>query len=127
MSYKVKEVADMVGITVRMLHHYDQIGLLKPQSVNSAGYRLYGDNDLEKLQQILFFKELDFSLKQIKELMDSPGFDRHETLRSHRTLLVKKKGTARKKIIKTVDSTIQSIQGGKTMTTKKKICLKHSI
>lgn len=120
MSYKVKEVADMVGITVRMLHHYDQIGLLKPQSVNSAGYRLYGDNDLEKLQQILFFKELDFSLKQIKELMDSPGYDRHETLRSHRTLLVKKKERL-ENIIKTVDNTIQSIQGGKTMTTKKEM------
>ncbi len=117
MNYKVKEVADMVGITVRMLHHYDQIGLLKPQSVNSAGYRLYGDSDLEKLQQILFFKELDFSLKQIKELMDSPGFDRNETLRSHRKLLVEKKKRL-ENIIKTVDKTIQSAQGGTTMKTK---------
>ena len=67
MYYKIKEVADMVGISVRMLHHYDKIGLLKPESISPAGYRLYSDKDLETLQQVLFFKELEFSLKDIKE------------------------------------------------------------
>ena len=66
MSYKVKEVRDMVGVSVRTLHYYDQIGLLKPESMSAAGYRLYTDGDLERLQQILFFKELDFSLQEIK-------------------------------------------------------------
>ena len=58
MPYKIKEVADIVGISVRALHHYDQVGLLKPESVTTAGYRLYTDHDLERLQQVLFFKEL---------------------------------------------------------------------
>ncbi|QUI22597.1 MerR family transcriptional regulator [Vallitalea pronyensis] len=117
MRYKVKEVADMVGITIRMLHHYDKIGLLKPQSVNAAGYRLYSDSDLERLQQVLFFKELDFSLNQIKELLDDPGFDRHKALKSHRQLLLEKKKRL-ESIIKTVDRTIQAVQGGTTMKTK---------
>lgn len=114
MSYRVKEVADMVGISVRMLHHYDRIGLLKPESVSPAGYRLYADKDLERLQQVLFFKELDFSLKQIKEILDSPGFDRKESLESHRQLLIQKKKRL-EKIIKTVDKTIKVIEGGKDM------------
>lgn len=56
MSYKVKEVADIIGVSVRALHHYDQIGLLRPESVSPAGYRLYSDHDLERLQQVLFLK-----------------------------------------------------------------------
>lgn len=111
MSYKVKEVAEMVGISVRMLHHYDKIELLKPESVSPAGYRFYADRDLERLQLILFFKELDFSLKQIKEILDSPGFDRKEALKSHRTLLVEKMKRL-EKIIETVDTTIKVIEGG---------------
>ena len=66
MYYQVKEVADLTGVSVRMLHHYDAIGLLKPESLSPAGYRLYTDQDLARLQQVLFFKELDFSLQAIK-------------------------------------------------------------
>lgn len=115
MSYKVKEVARMVGVTVRMLHHYDDIGLLKPQSVSTAGYRLYSDSDLVRLQQILFFKELDFSLKQIKELMGSPHYNQYETLKSHRQLLINKRERL-DKIISTVDRTIEAVKGGKMMS-----------
>ncbi len=64
MEMTVKEVADLVGISVRTLHHYDSINLLKPDNTTEAGYRLYNDKSLEKLQQILFFKELDFPLKK---------------------------------------------------------------
>ncbi|MDP4143345.1 MAG: MerR family transcriptional regulator [Bacillota bacterium] len=117
MSYKVKEVADIVGISVRTLHHYDQIGLLKPESISPAGYRLYTDKDLERLQQILFFKELDFNLQEIKEVLDSPGFDRKHALKAHRELLIEKKKRL-EKIIKSVDSTIDSIEGGIEMGKK---------
>jgi len=73
MPYKIKEVADMVGVTVRTLHHYDQAGLLKPGSVTTTGYRLYSDSDIERLQHILFFKELGFRLHEIKRNPGQPG------------------------------------------------------
>lgn len=65
---KVKEIADLVGISVRTLHHYDQIGLLIPDKTTEAGYRVYSDENLETLQQILFFRELGFPLKKLKRL-----------------------------------------------------------
>lgn len=91
MPYKVKEVADLVGISVRTLHHYDEIGLLKPESISPAGYRLYTDRDLERLQQILFFKELDFNLQEIKKILDNPNFHRELALELHKELLIEKK------------------------------------
>jgi len=69
MYYKIKEVSDMVGISVRILHYYDKIGLLKPESTSPAGYRFYTEKDLERLQQVLFFKELEFSLQEIKDII----------------------------------------------------------
>lgn len=72
----VKQVSALTGVSVRTLQFYDEIGLLKPTSVTEAGYRLYGDGALEVLQQILFFKELDFSLKEIKAILENPSFDR---------------------------------------------------
>src|SRR5690625_7159532 len=77
---KVKEVAELVGISVRTLHHYDEIGLLIPSETTDVGYRIYSDENLETLQQILFFKELGFPLKKIKEIIDSPSFERQEAL-----------------------------------------------
>lgn len=110
MFYKVKEVSKIVGISVRALHHYDEIGLLKPENLTEAGYRLYSDKDLERLQQILFFKELDFSLQEVKEILDNPNFDRKRALKSHKELLVEKKKRI-EKIIKSVEKTIDSIEG----------------
>ena len=69
---KVKEVSQLTGVSVRTLHHYDDIGLLTPDCTTEAGYRLYSDDNLATLQQILFFRELGFSLKKIKELLTSP-------------------------------------------------------
>lgn len=109
--YKVKEVADMVGISVRTLHHYDEIGLLKPETVTPAGYRLYSDKDLERLQQILFFKELDFDLKKIKEILDDPKFDRKRALELHMELLIKKRDRLNK-IIECVENTLNSVERG---------------
>ncbi|MHB9941897.1 MerR family transcriptional regulator [Clostridium sporogenes] len=117
MHYRVKEVADMAGISVRMLHHYDKIDLLKPESINTAGYRLYSDENLDRLQQILFFKELNFPLQEIKIILDSPNFNRKEALKTHRQLLLEKK-IRLEKIIQSVDKTIDSIEGGIKMDKK---------
>lgn len=87
----VKQVSDLTGISVRMLHYYDEIGLLKPSSVTEAGYRLYDDKALETLQQILFFKELDIPLKEVKEIMTSPHFNKMEALENQKKLLILKR------------------------------------
>ncbi|WP_061310850.1 MerR family transcriptional regulator [Clostridium botulinum] len=110
MHYKIKEVADMAGISVRMLHHYDKIGLLDPESVSAAGYRLYSDENLDRLQQILFFKELNFPLQEIKIILDSPNFNKKEALETHRQLLLEKK-LRLEKIIQSVNKTINSMEG----------------
>ena len=76
----VKEVSLLTGVSVRTLHHYDAIGLLKPTRVTEAGYRLYDDTALRRLQTILLFRQLQFPLKEIREILDSPGFDPMEAL-----------------------------------------------
>ena len=88
---KVSEVAKLTGVTVRTLHYYDEIGLLKPSKVTEAGYRLYSNADLEILQQILFFRELDFSLSDIREIMLNPTYSRETALQNHRELLLQKR------------------------------------
>ena len=88
---KINEVAKLTGITVRTLHYYDEIGLLKPSETTETGYRLYDHHDLEILQQILFFKELEFPLSEIKEIMNSPQYDKKEALVKQRTLMHKKR------------------------------------
>lgn len=87
----VKEVAGLTGISVRTLQYYDEIGVFKPTCVSDAGYRMYDDEALNTLQQILFFKELDFSLKEIKSIMDNPDFDRTEIFRRQKDLLKEKR------------------------------------
>ena len=83
----VKEVSRITGVSVRTLHHYDAIGLLKPTRVTEAGYRLYDDTALRRLQTILLFRELQFPLKEIREILDSPGFDPKEALEQQIRLL----------------------------------------
>ena len=87
----VKEISDLTGISVRTLHYYDEIGLLKPTEKSDAGYRLYDDKALETLQQILFFREFDISLKEIKAVLDNPALERNQILRVQRKMLVTKK------------------------------------
>ena len=116
---KVKEVAELVGISVRTLHHYDEIGLLKPDETTESGYRIYTEDNLDTLQQILFFKELGFPLKEIKEIMGSEGYDREKALQSHRQMLLEK----RRKIdqmLATIEKTIAHSKGEITMTNKEK-------
>ncbi len=87
----VKEVSDLTGISVRTLHYYDEIGLLKPTGKSEAGYRLYDDKALETLQQVLFFREFDIPLKEIKAIMENPSLDRNRILQMQRKMLVTKK------------------------------------
>jgi len=87
----VKQVSDLTKISVRMLHHYDKIGLLKPTKLTQAGYRLYDDEALETLQQILFFKELDFQLNEIKDIITNPNFDKMKALENHKKLIILKR------------------------------------
>ncbi len=87
----VNEVSKLTGVSVRTLHYYDEIGLLRPADITESGYRLYGDEALERLQQILLFRELEFPLKDIKDILDSPGFDRKKALRQQIELLTLKR------------------------------------
>lgn len=110
----VKEVADLTGISIRTLHYYDEIGLLKPTSLTDAGYRLYFDTDLQRLQQILFFKELDIGLKEIKAIIYSPDFDKINTLKKQKAILQEK----RKRLDKIIASINKELEGGNGMDFK---------
>lgn len=83
----VNEVSKLTGVSVRTLHHYDAIGLLKPTKLTEAGYRLYDDTALERLQTILLFRELQFSLKEIRTILEKPGFNREQALKQQIKLL----------------------------------------
>lgn len=83
----VKEISERTGISVRTLHYYDEIGLFKPTSYSEGGYRLYDDKALERLQQILFFREFDMPLLEIKEIMDNPELDRDSVLLTQKKML----------------------------------------
>ena len=87
----VHEVSKLAGVSVRTLQYYDKIGLLHPSGYSEAGYRLYADNDLERLQQILLFRELEFPLKDIRKIMESPDYDRNRALKQQIALLKLKK------------------------------------
>lgn len=89
----VKEVSDITGVSIRTLRYYDEIGLLKPTRLTEAGYRLYDNQALEKLQQIMFFREIEVSLSDIKEIMDSPGYDKEQVLLTQKALLEKKRNS----------------------------------
>lgn len=87
----VKEIAKLTGVSIRTLRYYDEIGLLKPTQVTEAGYRLYDEQALAKLQEILFFKELGVSLSEIRRMMEAPGYDREQMLLTQKRLLEQKR------------------------------------
>lgn len=116
---KIKEVADMTGVSVRTLQYYDKINLLKPHEVTEAGYRLYTNENLETLQQILFFRELGFPLKKIKEIMQNPSFNREEALKLQREMLIKRKKQLEQMIV-TIDKTLLELKGEIVMTNEEK-------
>ena len=110
----VGEVAALAHVSVRTLHHYDEIGLLSPSRRSDAGYRLYDSADLERLQQILFYRELGFALALIKRIMLDPTFDRAAALRSQRELLAQKAERA-SALLRAIDDTIESTERGMQM------------
>lgn len=105
----VKEISDLTGISVRTLHYYDEIGLLKPTEKSEAGYRLYDDKALETLQQILFFREFDIPLKEIKAVMENPALERNQILEMQRKMLI-----AKKERIERLIASIDDIMKGET-------------
>ena len=111
---KISEVAKLSGITVRTLHYYDEIELLKPSETTEAGYRMYSSEDLERLQQILFFRELDFQLNEIKEIMLNPNYDKNEALNKHKEFLIEK----RKRIDGLITLIDKTIKGDNNMSFK---------
>ncbi|PCK20125.1 MerR family transcriptional regulator [Bacillus pumilus] len=119
---KVKEVAELFGISIRTLHHYDQIGLLTPKEVTDSRYRLYSEENLETLQQILFFRELGFALKEIKKMMHSPFFDRQEAFTLQRKMLIEKRNKF-DKMIENIDKTLQHMAGETQFTNKERFKL----
>lgn len=116
---QVKELANLVGISVRTLHHYDEMGLLCPDKTTESGYRLYSQKNVDDLQQILFFRSLNFPLKKIKEIMQDPTFDRQEALRTHRQMLTEKSKQI-EQIIETIDRTMQHEKGEIIMSNQEK-------
>src|SRR5580693_7040748 len=91
MALTVGDLAKLTGITVRTLHHYDEIGLVQPSDRSRAGYRLYADDDVLRLQQVLVYKELGLPLDEIAAVLDDPAFSRIDALRRHREALVAKR------------------------------------
>lgn len=110
----VKQVSDLTGISVRTLHYYDEIGLLKPSKITGAKYRLYDNEALEVLQQILFFKELEFPLKEVKEIMANPHFDKIHALEKHKKLLILK----RKRLDDLIELVNKTLKGENTVSFK---------
>jgi MerR family transcriptional regulator, thiopeptide resistance regulator len=113
----VKALARLSGISVRTLHHYDQIGLLKPASVGANGYRYYGREEMLRLQQILFHRELEFPLEAIAEVLARPDFDRVGALRRHREKLSGQLARYRR-LLKTLDRTLAALEGETDMDDK---------
>jgi len=104
---KINEFARFTGVSVRTLHYYDEIDLLKPAMVDKiTGYRYYDEKSLERMQEIMFYRELDFSLKEIEVILTSPGYDKMQALREQRKLLLMKKERM-EKLIDAVDKAIE--------------------
>ena len=114
MAYTVQQLAFLSGVSIRTLHHYDAIGLLKPAYIGGNGYRYYEEKQLLLLQQILFFRNLGFELKKIRQIIEKSDFDRISALYSHRKILMKELEKTRE-LIKTIDDTIKHLQGKKKM------------
>ena len=119
MEYTVKALAELAGVTPRTLRWYDRKGLLKPRRTTEAGYRLYGRGEVDRLQTILFYKELGLELEAIREILDAPDFDRLEALQSHLSELESRRRKL-DALILTVEKTIDEAKGGTQMSDKEK-------
>lgn len=115
--YSVKKLASLAGVSVRTLHLYDEIGLLKPSIRTEKNYRLYGRAEALRLQQILFYKQLDMPLKEIADILDGPQFDPIQSLENHKKLLEQKKKKLNT-LLRTIDKTIDHLKNETMLTTE---------
>lgn len=114
MRYTVKELAEAAGVTPRTLHYYDQIGLLRPASLGENGYRYYTEDALLRLQQIMLYRELDFTLAEIQTILDEPAFDLLAALRLQKEQL-QQRVQRMSELIRTIEHTVLHIQGVREM------------
>ena len=119
MEYTVQKLGLMAGISTRTLRYYDEIGILKPARINSSGYRIYGQAEVDKLQQILFYRELGVSLENIKDIVNDPSFDCLKALGEHREKLIEKRKQL-DLLIANVDKSIASLERKISMTDPEK-------
>ncbi len=119
MEYTVQKLGLMAGISTRTLRYYDEIGILKPARINSSGYRIYGQAEVDKLQQILFYRELGVSLENIKDIVNDPSFDFLKALGEHREKLIEKRKQL-DLLIANVDKSIASLERKISMTDPEK-------
>jgi len=119
MEYTVQKLGRLAGISTRTLRYYDEIGILKPARINSSGYRIYGEEEVDRLQQILFYRELGLQLEDIKAIMASPSFDRVRALKEHHVQLLDKRRQL-DLLIANVEKSIASTEGRMTMSDQEK-------
>lgn len=119
MEYTISQLAKLAGISTRTLRYYDKIHLLKPKRINSSGYRIYGREEVDRLQQILFYRELDISLETISSIMNDPNFDSAKALEEHLEKLMKKRSRL-DRLIETIKKTIAYNKGEITMNDEEK-------
>ncbi|WP_430601938.1 hypothetical protein IGJ02_002100 [Enterococcus sp. DIV0724b] len=119
MEYTIKKIAELSGISTRTLRYYDEIHLLKPARINSSGYRIYGTKEIDKLQQILFYRSLDMKLEDIQKVLETPNYDPKHALQDHYQQLLEKRQQI-DHLILTVEKTLRYQKGEITMTDKEK-------
>lgn len=119
MEYTIQKLGNLAGVSTRTLRYYDEIGILKPARKNSAGYRIYGRREVDKLQQILFYRELGLDLDSIKQLVNDPAFDGAAALKNHRQQLLEKRRQL-DLLITNVEKTISAAEGEIQMADKEK-------
>ncbi|MGX6444718.1 MerR family transcriptional regulator [Neobacillus sp. K501] len=119
MEYTVQKLASLAGVSTRTLRYYDEIGILKPARINSSGYRIYGQAEVDRLQQILFYRELGVGLESIKDIVTSPSFDGAQALREHHEKLLEKREQLNL-LIANVEKTIAVTEGRMNMSNKEK-------
>ena len=119
MEYSIKKLSQIAGVSTRTLRYYDEINLLKPARINSSGYRIYGAKEVDRLQQILFYKELGLNLDHIKEIINNPKFDKISALKEHKLKLLEKKKQI-DMLLENVSKTLLAVEGEIIMDDKEK-------
>lgn len=119
MEYTILKLAKMASISTRTLRYYDEVGILKPARINSSGYRIYGRKEVDRLQQILFYRELEVSIERIKDILDAPDFDEKAALISHKKHLIQKREQLNQLILN-LELTLEAKEGRTNMKDNEK-------